>query len=54
MVSALTDAESLKQLQSGHQHIFAAICAKDVKEATSTLEDHLTSLMHGFMQAEKH
>lgn len=53
MVSALTDAESLKQLQSGHQHIFAAICAKDVKEATSTLEDHLTSLMHGFMQAEK-
>lgn len=54
MVSALTDAASLKQLQSGHQHIFAAICAKDVKEATSTLEDHLTSLMHGFMQAEKH
>ena len=53
MVSALTDAGSLKQLQSEHQHIYTAIRAKDVKEASSTLEDHLTSLMHGFMQAEK-
>ena len=52
MVSALTDSASLKQLQSGHQHIFAAICAKDVAEATSTLEHHLTSLMEGFMRAE--
>jgi len=50
MVSALTDAESLKKLQSGHQDIFAAICAKDEAQATSTLENHLTHLMKGFIQ----
>lgn len=50
MVSALTDAESLKQLQSGHQELLAAICARDEEKATSTLEDHLTQLMKGFMQ----
>lgn len=49
-VSALTDAESLKQLQSGHQKIFSAICGKNVKEATSTLENHLTKLMDGFIR----
>ena len=49
-VPALTNAESLKQLQSGHQHIYQAICAKDMKEATSTLEDHLTNLMDGFIR----
>ena len=50
MVSALTDAESLKKLQIGHQALFAAICAKDEEKATSTLEDHMTQLMKGFMQ----
>lgn len=49
-VPALTNAESLLQLQCGHQHICQAICAKDVKEATSTLEDHLTGLMDGFIR----
>ena len=42
--SALTDATSLRQLQSGHQQILEAICARDVKTATSMLEDHLTGL----------
>ncbi len=49
-VSALTNADSLQQLQSGHQRIFQAICAKDVEEATSTLENHLTGLMDGFIR----
>ena len=49
-VPALTNAESLLQLQCGHQHICQAICAKDVKEATSTLEDHLTGLMDVFIR----
>lgn len=49
-VPALTNAESLQQLQSGHQRICQAIRAKDVKEATSTLEDHLTGLMDGFIR----
>lgn len=49
-VSALTDAESLKQLQAGHQRIFSAICAKNVEDATSTLENHLTKLMDGFIR----
>lgn len=44
-VPTLTNSESLLQLQPGHQHICQAICAKEVKEATSTLEDHLTGLM---------
>ena len=51
-VSALTSSASLKQLQSSHQRIFAAIRAKNVEEATTTLEYHLTSLMEGFMQVE--
>ncbi|MBE6995293.1 MAG: GntR family transcriptional regulator [Ruminococcaceae bacterium] len=50
MFSALTDAESLKQLQSGHQEIYAAICDKDEARATSTLENHLTHLIKGFIQ----
>lgn len=50
MFSALTDAESLKQLQSGHQCIFDAICARDEHGAVSTLENHLTGLMEGFMK----
>lgn len=49
-VPGLTNAESLLQLQSGHQQIYRAICVKDVKEATSTLEDHLTALMDGFIR----
>ena len=49
-VSALTDAESLKQLQAGHLRIFNAIRAKNEEDATATLEHHLTSLMEGFMK----
>lgn len=48
--SALTDVKSLRQLQDGHQRIFLAICNKNVEEATSTLEKHLTGLMDGFMR----
>mgnify|MGYP000496755876 CR=1 FL=1 len=48
--SALTDTGSLGQLQSGHQQILEAICARDVKTATSMLEDHLTGLMDGFIR----
>lgn len=48
-VSALTNVESLQQLQSEHQHICQAICAKNVGEATTTLEHHLTELMDGFI-----
>ena len=50
--SALTDAASLQQLQSGHQQLYAAICARDAETATSTLENHLTSLMDGFIHCE--
>ena len=49
-VAALTNAESLPRLQSGHQHICQTICAKDVKEAASTLENHLTGLMDGLIR----
>ena len=48
-VSALTNVESLRQLQSEHQHICQAICAKNMEEATTTLEHHLTELMDGFI-----
>ena len=51
--SALTDATRLRQLQSGHQQILEAICARDVKTATSMLEDHLTGLMDGFIRGVK-
>lgn len=50
MFSALANAESLKQLQSGHQCIFDAICARNERQAVSMLEDHLTSLMEGFLK----
>lgn len=49
-VSALTSAESLKQLQSSHQRLLEDICARDVKAATATVEEHLTSLMSSFIQ----
>ena len=52
-VSALTDATRLRQRQSGHQQILEAICARDVKTATSMLEDHLTGLMDGFIRGVK-
>ena len=45
-----TPPEVLRQLQSGHQQILEAICARDVKTATSMLEDHLTGLMDGFIR----
>ena len=52
-VSALTDAKSLKKLQVGHQKLTNAICRRNLKEATTTLEDHLTSLMDGFIREVK-
>jgi len=51
MFSALANAESLIQLQGGHQCIFDAICARNECEAVSMLEDHLTGLMEGFLKA---
>ena len=50
VVSALTDADSLKQLQSSHQILFSEICTRDEAAATATIERHLTSLMDGFMK----
>ena len=50
--ATLTDVESLKQLQSGHQKIYAALCTRDKKEATETLENHLTGLMEEFISAK--
>ena len=49
-VSALTDAESLKQLQRGHQRLVEEIAARDVKAAAQTIEEHLTGLMDGFIR----
>lgn len=49
-ISALTDVKSLKKLQLGHQKLTEAICQRNLKVATSTLEDHLTSLMDGFIR----
>ena len=49
-VSALTDAKSLKKLQVGHQKLTEAICSRNLRSATDTLEDHLTSLMDGFIR----
>ena len=53
MVSALTDAKSLKKLQAGHQKLTEAVCRRNLKSATATLEDHLTSLMDGFIRGVK-
>lgn len=49
-ISALTDAESLKQLQRGHQRLVEEIAVRDERAAVSTIEDHLTSLMDGFIR----
>ena len=48
--SGLTDAASLHQLQEGHRIILRAIAARDLDTATSTLEEHLTGLMDGFIR----
>ncbi len=50
MFSVMTDVETLKQLQESHQHILAAISRRDEASAVSYLEDHVTSLMDGYMQ----
>ena len=50
MFSVMTDTETLKQLHAGHQQILTAISRRDVAQATSLLEDHVTSLMVGYMQ----
>ena len=49
-VSALTDAESLKQLQRGHQRLLEEIHARNTAAAVSTIEEHLTGLMDGFIR----
>lgn len=49
-ISALTDAESLKQLQQGHQQLLEEIASRDIKAATATIEEHLTGLMDGFIR----
>jgi len=49
-VSALTDAESLKQLQRGHQRLLDEIHARKTDAAVSTIEEHLTGLMDGFIR----
>ena len=49
-VSALTDAESLQQLQQGHQRLLEEIANRDIKAAAATIEEHLTGLMDGFIR----
>lgn len=49
-VSALTESVSLKQLQKGHQQLLEQIRARDAEAAASTIEDHLTGLMDGFIR----
>ena len=49
-VSALTDAESLRQLQQGHQRLVEEIAVRDVRAAAATIEDHLTGLMDSFIR----
>ena len=49
-VSALTESVSLKQLQRGHQRLLEQLRARDRGGAVSTIEDHLTSLMDGFIR----
>lgn len=49
-VSALTDAESLKQLQQGHQRLLEEIAERDVTAAAATIEKHLTGLMDSFIR----
>ena len=51
-VSALTRPESLRQLQSEHQHICRAIGLRQLEEAAGALENHLTELMQGFIGSE--
>ncbi len=52
LISALTDVESLKQLQSDHQNIIEAIRARDAETAASILENHITSLMKSFIRGD--
>ncbi|MBR3641735.1 MAG: GntR family transcriptional regulator [Oscillibacter sp.] len=50
--SSLSDRQSLRLLQEGHVKICEAIGARDEAVATSTLEEHLTGIMDGFIQRE--
>ena len=52
-ISAMQDSSTLKQLQRHHMRIFTAICNKDVEEATSTLEHHLTQLVEDYVQQDR-
>lgn len=49
-VSALTESVSLRQLQKGHQQLLEQISVRDAESAASTIEDHLTGLMDGFIR----
>lgn len=48
--SSLTDSDSLKQLQKGHQKIYNALVSRDMQAASSALETHITQLMLSFIQ----
>lgn len=52
-ISAMKDSATLKQLQRHHLRIFTAICNKDVEEATSTLECHLTQLVEDYVRQDQ-
>ncbi len=49
-VSALTESVSLQQLQRGHQQLLEQIRDRDAEAAASTIEEHLTGLMDGFIR----
>lgn len=53
-VSALTESVSLKQLQRGHQQLLKELSNRNERAAVSTIEDHLTGLMDGFIKGVQH
>lgn len=53
-ISALTESVSLKQLQQGHQQLLEQIRNRDAAAAASTIEEHLTGLMDGFIRGVQH
>lgn len=48
--SALQESVSLQQLQRGHQQLLEQIHSRDAEGAASTIEEHLTGLMDGFIR----
>ncbi len=53
-VFALTESVSLKQLQRGHQQLLKELSSRNERAAVSTIEDHLTGLMDGFIKGVQH